>query len=171
MHQQVLAWADAHHRRTGHWPSVNSGQVRDAPGEKWANLNAVLYTGGRGLPGGTSLARLLGKHRGVFNAVHRPRLTVAQILHWADAHYHRQGRWPGVASGVVAGVRGEHWRTINSALARGCRGLRAGDSLARLLGRYRGVRSARWQRASRGRGVQARGPHHNRERNARRKRS
>jgi hypothetical protein len=62
--EQVLAWADAHHARTGRWPHAKSGPVEGAPGEAWGNINAALYDGHRGLPGGDSLARLLNRHRG-----------------------------------------------------------------------------------------------------------
>jgi hypothetical protein len=62
--EQILAWADANHRRTGQWPTLHSGPVPEAPGEVWRNLDAALYDGLRGLPGGDSLARLLDRHRG-----------------------------------------------------------------------------------------------------------
>jgi hypothetical protein len=62
--EQILAWADAHHARTGRWPTARTGPVPEAPGEVWRNLDAALYRGGRGLPGGGSLARLLHQHRG-----------------------------------------------------------------------------------------------------------
>jgi hypothetical protein len=57
---QVLAWARAHKRRTGAWPSYDSGPVEDAGGETWGGINMALYKGRRGLPGGSSLAKLLG---------------------------------------------------------------------------------------------------------------
>jgi hypothetical protein len=60
--QQVLAWADAHHARTGRWPHARSGPVEGAPGESWANLDAALSWGHRGLPPGWSLSRLLVAH-------------------------------------------------------------------------------------------------------------
>jgi hypothetical protein len=60
---QTLAWADAHHARTGRWPSANAGPVAEAPGERWRNIEAALYDGGRGLPGGDTLARLLDRSR------------------------------------------------------------------------------------------------------------
>ena len=63
--EQVLAWADAHHARTGQWPTHRSGRVLDAPAESWANLSMALYCGYRGLPGGGSLAALLESRRGV----------------------------------------------------------------------------------------------------------
>jgi len=60
--EQILAWADAHHKRTRKWPSVNSGAVDDAPGETWVAINQALYKGGRGLPKGSSLSKLLVEH-------------------------------------------------------------------------------------------------------------
>jgi hypothetical protein len=59
---QILAWADAHRRRTGRWPTAASGPVTDAPGETWRALNNALYFGRRGLRGGDSLPRLLVRH-------------------------------------------------------------------------------------------------------------
>jgi hypothetical protein len=44
---------------------------------------------------------------------------VEQVLAWVDAHFARAGRWPSAGSGLVAGVPGEHWRSINTALAEG----------------------------------------------------
>jgi hypothetical protein len=59
---QILAWADAHRRRTGRWPSAATGPVREAPGLTWLAVNGALSKGLRGLPGGDSLARLLVRH-------------------------------------------------------------------------------------------------------------
>jgi hypothetical protein len=58
----ILAWADAHQARTGRWPDRDSGPVLEAPGEIWGRINAALGEGRRGLPGGDTLARLLGRH-------------------------------------------------------------------------------------------------------------
>jgi hypothetical protein len=62
---QILSWADAHRGRTGAWPLATSGALAAAPGETWAALNMALRLGLRGLPGGSSLARLLRQERGV----------------------------------------------------------------------------------------------------------
>jgi hypothetical protein len=59
----VLVWADAHYRRTGSWPTGQSGPIPDAPGETWNAVRQALNGGYRGLPAGTSLAQLLRKHR------------------------------------------------------------------------------------------------------------
>jgi hypothetical protein len=61
--EQILAWADAHHERTGRWPTHDSGPVAEAPGETWGRVNSALYEGHRGLSGRDTLARLLGRHR------------------------------------------------------------------------------------------------------------
>jgi hypothetical protein len=138
--QQILAWADDHHQRSGAWPTADSGPIADAPGEAWRGLDTALRVGLRGLPGGSSLARLLAKERGVRNLQGLPRLTALQILAWADAHHRRTGEWPGSDPVPVREAPGETWAALDAALLRGRRGLPAGSSLARLLAERRGVR-------------------------------
>jgi hypothetical protein len=55
----ILAWAAAHRRRTGRWPSAASGPIVEAPRETWNGVNLALLAGNRGLPSGGSLAQLL----------------------------------------------------------------------------------------------------------------
>jgi hypothetical protein len=64
-------------------------------------------------------------------------LTEVQVLAWADMHHRQTGTGPQAGSGPVQGAAGEHWGTIDKALADGCRGLPGGDSLSRLLDRRR----------------------------------
>jgi hypothetical protein len=134
---QILAWADAHHTRTGHWPTGGSGPIPEAPDETWRSVGAALTQGMRGLPGGSSLARLLLRERGVRDQRYRAPLTIPEILAWADAFRGRTGRWPTAGSGPIPEVLGETWRTVNAALAYGMRGLPGGSSLAKLLDRER----------------------------------
>jgi hypothetical protein len=141
--EQVLAWADAHHRATGAWPKMDSGAVARAPGETWHAADAALRAGTRGLPGGSSLAALLAERRGVRNVQDLPRLTVKQVLAWADAHRQAAGEWPTASSGPIAGAPGETWKGVRTALQLGRRGLPGGSSLAQVLARYRGVRNSR----------------------------
>jgi hypothetical protein len=135
--EQILAWADAYVTGTGRWPSSESGPVSGAPGETWHGINQALANGYRGLPGGSSLARLLAAERGKRHKGRLPRLTERQILGWANRHYRRTGTWPTAASGPVAAAPGETWAIINGALQQGHRGLPGGDTLARLLDRHR----------------------------------
>jgi hypothetical protein len=131
----ILAWADAHFRRTGTWPRRRSGPVKDAPSETWHAVELALNRGMRGLPGGSSLAQLLAEHRGVRNRAAIPLLTIPLILKWARLHYQRLGVWPIYRSGLVLDAPGEMWQSIDTALRKGRRGLPGGSSLARLLAR------------------------------------
>jgi DNA-binding CsgD family transcriptional regulator len=56
--EQIIAWAEDHHQRTGKWPTQTSGPVLAAPGETWAAINQALRSGLRGLPR-SSLSKVL----------------------------------------------------------------------------------------------------------------
>lgn len=140
--RQIVAWADAHHQQSGAWPQRKSGEVADAPWETWPGIDAALKAGCRGLPGGSSLARLLLERRGVRSHKHRPRLTHQQILLWADQHHARTGRWPKLTSGTIVGAPQDTWRAICHAMTQSLRGLPNDTSLAQLLASRRGVRNA-----------------------------
>ncbi|MGO8744510.1 MAG: hypothetical protein ACLQNE_00840 [Thermoguttaceae bacterium] len=142
-HRQILDWADAHHKRTGKWPIAESGPVEGSMGETWKGIDHALRHGFRGIPGGTSLARLLHEYRGVPNKRDLPRLSVRQILAWADAHRQQTGEWPHCTSGPIEGSSGETWGQLDQALAHGYRGLRGGSSLAKLLAKHRKTRNRR----------------------------
>jgi len=139
--EQVIAWADAYHAKTGRWPRSRSGRVADAPGETWSAVDSALLQGLRGLPGGMTLAQLLAERRSAPAIQTSRALTVDQILAWADAHHAATGHWPVEGSGPLSGVPGESWGALSLALTKGLRGLPAGSSLARLLAERRGARN------------------------------
>ena len=56
-----LAWAEAHHKATGRWPACRSGPIAQSSAETWMAIEQALRKGSRGLPGGSSLAKLLRK--------------------------------------------------------------------------------------------------------------
>jgi len=131
----ILTWADAFHESTGCWPGQPNwyDTIPGTNGEKWMYLEAALQAGLRGLPGGSSLARLLAEHRGVRNKGQLARLTVEQIQKWAADHQQKTGKWPTCrGSGEVEGLNGEKWFNIDQALRKGLRGLPGGSSLAML---------------------------------------
>src|SRR5258708_5459337 len=139
--KRILAWADAHHKRTGEWPISVDGAIVDAPGETWLAVDQALRNGTRGLPGGSSLARLLSEKRGVRNHLALPPFTEEQILAWADAYHAQTGNWPTRESGPIPEAPSETWKIVNEALIQGLRGLRRGGSLAQFLSKHRGVRN------------------------------
>jgi hypothetical protein len=53
--------------RTGHWPSYH-GHILDDLNEKWLKIDAAL----RGLPGGSSLFKLLIKNRRILPRPNKP---------------------------------------------------------------------------------------------------
>jgi hypothetical protein len=61
---RVLAWARAYRERRGRWPTASSGEVAELPGTTWMAVNIALSQGLRGLPGGTSLSRLVREQKG-----------------------------------------------------------------------------------------------------------
>ena len=138
---QILAWADNWYLFGSWWPTMDCGKIPGAVGEKWYNVDHCLRVGLRGLPKGSSLARLLAEHRGVRNRKGLPPLRVKDILQWADAFNQRTGRWPNRDSGPIKEAPGETWNAANAALQAGIRGLPGNSSLAQLLSEERGVRN------------------------------
>ena len=139
--EQILAWADAYQARTGGWPTPMSGDIPESDNDSWCAVNEALRNGRRGLPRGSSLARLLADHRGQRNRTTLKPLTVELIVAWARAHHHRIGRWPDRNAGVIPESPGDTWKKVNHALRDGRRALPGGSSLARVLAEEVGVRN------------------------------
>jgi hypothetical protein len=137
----ILAWADDFFQATGRWPTRNSGGVATAKFETWNGVDGALKRGLRGLPGGSSLAKLLAEHRGVRNVHSRPPLTAELALVWADAWHAKTGDFPTAESGIIPGAGGEKWCHVDNALRSGLRGFPGGSSLAKFLAEHRGVRN------------------------------
>jgi hypothetical protein len=138
--EEILAWAEAYHAAHGRWPGRESGPVEQAPSETWMGIDSALKSGGRGLATKGSLARLLRENRGPETLNRPPRLTVEQVLAWADAHYAATGEWPSKYTGTVTDAPHESWQKIDNALSNGRRGLPRAGSIARLLSQHRGKR-------------------------------
>jgi hypothetical protein len=119
---------------------------REAPlGCNWRQVDTCRRIGLRSLPSGSSLAQLFAEQRGYRNLSALPRLTVAQILRWADASHCLTREWPLIESGPAPEARhGDTWRLINLALREGLRGLRTRCALAQQLTWRRGVRKLPW---------------------------
>ncbi len=138
---EILQWADDYHKRTGFWPNLYSGRIWGKKDDTWRRVDSALRLGLRGLPRGSSLARLLAEQRGVRNSTCLPRLTLKQILAWADEYYERVGSWPKETSGEIPGANGETWFAVDRALRAGVRGFPGGSSLPQVLARHRRVRN------------------------------
>jgi len=142
---QILGWIDAYRALKGSWPTWRSGVIHGNWSDKWSAINNALQKGSRGLPGGSSLPRLLAAKRGVRNRKGLLHLTIAHILRWADAFRKSTGNWPHHKSKprIIPGSNGETWLEVDCALRAGTRGLPGGSSLPRVLAKYRKVRNSR----------------------------
>jgi hypothetical protein len=125
---------DAHRRRTGGASRTAAGPTPRHPGDVGRGGGAAA--GALGLPGGSSLPRLLAARRGARNPAAPPRLTIGGILASAGAHRGREGRWPSARSGPVLEAPGGTWRRVATALREGLPGLPGGDLLPQLLRRH-----------------------------------
>jgi hypothetical protein len=134
--KQILAWADAHHARTGRWPTWRTGTIPEAQGESWRKVNRAFRDGSRGLAGGSTLYQFLCQHRPIDRDNRPPPLSTDEILVWADAYFQHNGTWPICSSGPIEETPQENWRNIDKSLRLGRRGLAAGGSLGELLAQY-----------------------------------
>jgi len=99
-------------------------------GRNVGRIDAALSRGNRGLPGGSSLAKLLTDHRSVRNIHGLAALAIRQILAWANARKRMTGRCPNQYCGQITGTN-ETWSGINHSLNLGSRGLSGGFRVAR----------------------------------------
>ena len=102
-------------------------------GETWNCVQRALCSGRRGLPGESTLPRLLSDERGVPHVKDLVPFTVERILAWADAHHSRTGKWLSIDSGPIPESPGDNCKKVQYALVRGYRSLKGGSSLAQLL--------------------------------------
>jgi hypothetical protein len=73
--KQIQAWAQEHRKRTGRNPSPDSRPIAAAPGETWKAVHVALCQGLRGLPGGSTLASVVGPVRQPGTPRRRTRVT------------------------------------------------------------------------------------------------
>jgi hypothetical protein len=134
---QVLAWADAHHARTGRWPGTCSGNVHGVPHETWARIDNALVRGYRGFPGGFTLLELLFEARGAQYRYARKNTKLKKILAWACAHFEIHGTWPHERSGGIPNSNGETWGSIYNSLRLGKYARRRRRAIERLVAKRR----------------------------------
>ena len=135
--EQVLAWVDLHYERHGRYPYDTDGPIEGAEGETWGAVENALRQGLRGLPGKSSLYKLLNESRGMGRKGRtNPPLTADLVLSWADTHLAIHGSWPNGDSGPVDGQPGESWNNIQAALVTGQRRFLPGSSVLKVLVRH-----------------------------------
>src|SRR5438045_1367227 len=118
--RQVVQWARAFHERRGVWPGRDSGPVYEMPELSWSTVDRCLKGGGHGLPGRSSLSKVLRKSgAGIRYGPKKRDLTTKLILDWADSHHMRTGQWPHREAGRVREAPGSTWGTIDRRMRKG----------------------------------------------------
>lgn len=139
--QIILDDADKFFQLHGVWPNTSrpSNTVPGKPNETWTNYDIYLNKGYRGLPGGSSLAKLLNKERGVQNKRNRP---LTQDIIWEDIKefYKIHGKYPNKREKLpVPNKPFETWSGYSSALYFGTRGVIRGSLNKLIKERSKGI--------------------------------
>jgi superfamily II DNA or RNA helicase len=123
----IWGWMQEYHKEHGNWPY--RGPCGRIPGDSWNNINQCLRKGLRGLPYGSSLAKIRREKSGEPDT-RNVMLTEELIWQWMEGFRDKQGKFPTLSS--FEGTEGGRWVTINEALKGGYRGLPGGSSLLKL---------------------------------------
>jgi hypothetical protein len=126
-------WVQSYVSRHGKYPEQLSGTIEEAPQETWGGVDSALVGGYRGLPAGSSLAKLRQSlvADGKLPDLEAPQYSIETIAGWLRAHGARHGEYPSVRSGTVEDAPNETWIKVHHALRRGHRGLPGGTTLAK----------------------------------------
>lgn len=132
----IRHWVTDWSEQKGKWPNQKSGPIPDSGGETWKAVDTALRDGRRGLPGGSSLPKLIAQQFGRRNVSNLPKLTINIIKRWVEEWQKHKGCWPSKRSGEIPGSRGETWHAVNSAFIDGRRGLSSGSSLFKFIAEH-----------------------------------
>lgn len=137
----ILDWVKQYIDVHGKKPHRTSGIIEPVSEEykdiTWTIVNTALEVGTRGLPGGSSLARLIDNKMGIANPMDLPPLSEELIVNWVTQFIDIHKEKPFRSSGVIEFASGEYkgitWLAVDSALKRGKRGVSGKSSLASLI--------------------------------------
>lgn len=128
----ISAWAKAHYRAHGSWPTRASGAIPGTP-FTWCAINIALTRGLHGLKGGTSLPRYL-ERLGVRNIARLLPLTDELVAGWVQSFRAKNGAWPTENDGQIDGApHGDTWMRVAASIAQGRRGITRRTSFAAFL--------------------------------------
>ena len=130
--QLIISWAKHHYQETNSWPTYESGVVLAEPSENWGAIRSNLVAGGRGLPSGLSIEKVLTNELGIVGVRSGKNLTEELVIRLAKAHFELTEVYPHEKSTWILDGS-DSWAAISAALREGLRGLPGGTSLAQLL--------------------------------------
>ena len=135
----ICGWIERFHVDMGYYPKGVSGSIPySEDGITWHALDLALTLGWRGLPGNSSLSKLLGERFGIVNKTNTKQYTEKKIKQWIKRYIKDHGVFPIYESGLVEYAEPDgfipiHWAAINTILRTGGRGLLGNKSLKKLM--------------------------------------
>ena len=141
----IVEWIRKYIEKHGRKPTLKDGYIEFTKNETWSKIDTNLREGNRGLPGNSSLAKLIETEFGI-RGYHNPlSLTKELIIDWIKQHFKKYDKKPTMSDGVVEFAIDEYkgitWGTVNIHLWQGGRGLLGGSSLADLNAEILGTRN------------------------------
>ena len=130
--EQILRWCDIYYERNNKYPGQYAKSIPEMEGEDFANINAALNTGIRGLPKMTGLAGLLAKERGYIHNQNKPSIELEDVINEMINYFRVNQKFPTADNKEIAGSLGCKWSALNASLHIGGRGLPKGLSLSKL---------------------------------------
>jgi superfamily II DNA or RNA helicase len=132
--KKIIIWIKNYYEKHKKYPLATSKEViPNSSGTKWYNVATSLSRGLRGLDKEKTFLEILQEN---FN--YKLDLNENFILSKADDYFEKHRKWPTTMSGKVDGLS-DTWKTLNSALKSGNRGLEGNQTLAGILFENRAV--------------------------------
>jgi hypothetical protein len=130
--KKIARWARAFYKTHRRWPTRSAGAIPGTP-FTWCAVSVALGRGLHGLPGGTTLPRVL-EALGARNIGRLLPLTDARVARWARKFRRKHGRWPKKTDGQIDGApKGDTWKRVGASIVQGRRGIKRRTSLAKFL--------------------------------------
>ncbi|WP_280524241.1 DEAD/DEAH box helicase [Legionella cincinnatiensis] len=123
----IETWIEQFFNKYQKYPLRNDSLIEFAEGnyygDTWSRIDTALREGLRGLPVGSSLAKLMDTKFGVRNSLDLPQLDTEEIKACMLSYFNNTGKWPDEKSGVIPELPYDTWSSIGSALHKGTRNL------------------------------------------------
>jgi hypothetical protein len=140
--EKIVEWAKKYFLVHNKYPSIRTKPSDWLPeGETWIALDIALKRGTRGLPGGSSVAKLFEKYFGIRNKTNIPKISEQCIIDYMIVFKDKYGYFPHAHSKENEMLpSGESWHGFDKALRNARRGLTK-TTLASLKEKYFGIKN------------------------------
>jgi len=139
--ETIVEWIKLFHDKYGEYPKFNDSRRIPEMDLSWCAIDASLKRGQNGLPGGDSVANMIYRYFGKKNIKNLHNLYIDEIVDWMILFEKEYGKYPTQQDNRVIKEMGEEtWKSINSSLLAGRRGLEK-SSLGKIKEKYFDVKN------------------------------